>query len=288
MKIIELPREAFQSYKEIIPTQTKVDYINSLLKVGFELVEVGSIVSPKLVPQVSDTMEVIRKLDLSENRSGLMVLLVNKKGALQISEVDEINHVSYPFTISETFAKLNLNTTVQGCLQTVDDILNISLKSKKTFVVYISMAFGNNYGEVWSRDILCKWIEVLKKMGIRIILLSNVSLEIDAKLIEDVFSKVFSLFPDMEFGLHLHTGDPGWYEKINAAYRSGCRRFDGVIKGMGGCPMTGDELLGNLTTENLIQFLDSKKEIPQGFDRMAFTKAGKLASEIFYNQPQLG
>jgi hydroxymethylglutaryl-CoA lyase len=281
MKIIELPREAFQAYPEFIPTETKVAYINSLLKVGFEIVEVGSIVSPKLVPQVSDTMEVIGKLDLTGNRSGLMVLLVNKRGALQISEVDEINYVSYPFTISENFAKLNLNSTVDGCLHTVEDILNISLQSKKTFVVYISMAFGNNYGEEWNEDILFRWIGILKRMGIRIILLSNVSIEIEPKLIGEVFSKVNSLFPDMEFGLHLHTGGPGWYEKVDAAYMSGCRRFDGVINGIGGCPMTGKDLLSNLAMENLIRFLQNKNEIPEGFDISKFIDTGRLASDIF-------
>jgi hydroxymethylglutaryl-CoA lyase len=281
MKIIELPREAFQSYPEFIPSEKKVAYLNSLLKVGFEIVEVGSIVSPKLVPQVSDTMDVIGKLDLSENRSGLMVLLVNKKGAVQISEVDEINFVSYPFTISENFAKLNLNSTVEGCLHTVEDILDISLNSGKTFVVYISMAFGNNYGEEWNEDILFRWIGVLKEMGIRIILLSNVSIEINPKLIGDVFSKVNSLFPDMEFGLHLHTGDPAWYEKVNAAYMAGCRRFDGVINGIGGCPMTGKDLLGNLGMENLISFLQSKNEIPEKFDLEKFRYSSRFASEIF-------
>jgi hydroxymethylglutaryl-CoA lyase len=281
MKIIESPREAFQALNKVIPTEIKVKYINALLKVGFDSVEVGSLVSPKVIPQLSDTIGLIKKIDFTGNRTRPMVLLVNKKGAEQVSEFDEITDVCYPFPLSESFARRNLNSTIENCLETVDDILNITVKSNKTFVGYFSMAFGNSYGDAWNLDILLEWVEIFKKKGIRILSLSNVSAEVDAELIGQVFNRVTSQFPDMEFGLHLHTNDNNWFEKVNTAWLSGCRRFDGVISGMGGCPMTGKELLGNLATENMIEFLENKNEIPKGFDHKAFIKAGKLASEIF-------
>jgi hydroxymethylglutaryl-CoA lyase len=262
----------------------KVRYINALMKVGFDIIEVGSIVSPKMIPQLSDTIEVIKKLDFSGSRSKLMVLLVNKKGAEVISEVNQITHVCYPFPISGTFAKRNLNSTIDNCLATIDDILDISTKANKTFIVYISMAFGNPYEDDWSLDILAEWVEVLKNKGIRTIPLSNVSLNVDEKKITEVFSRLISQFPEIEFGLHLHTSGHDWVEKVNAAYSAGCRRFDGVINGMGGCPMAGKEPLANLATENLVQFLESKNEIPEGFDHMALIEASKVASEIF-NKP---
>jgi len=284
MKIIESPREAFQAHSAFIPSELKVRYLNALMKAGFETIEVGSIVSPKVIPQLSDTLDVIKNLDLSVNRSKLMVLLVNKKGAQQISEIDEITDVCYPFPISESFAKRNLNSTIDNCLETIDDIRNISIKANKTFIVYISMAFGNPYGDGWNLDILSKWVEVLVNKGIRIIPLSNVSIEVEAKQIAEVFSRLIPQFPEMEFGLHLHTSEHNWVEKIDAAYSAGCRRFDGVINGIGGCPMTGKEFLGNLATENLVKFLESKNELPEKFDNLAFIEASRVASEIF-NKP---
>jgi hydroxymethylglutaryl-CoA lyase len=284
MKIIESPREAFQAYHTTISSELKVRYINALMKVGFETIEIGSIVSPKVIPQLSDTMDVIKNLDFSGNSSKLMVLLVNKKGAQQISEIDEITDICYPFPISESFAKRNLNSTIEKCLETVDEIRNISIKVNKNFIVYISMAFGNPYGDGWHTDILSKWVEVLKNKGIRFIPLSNVSVEVDEKKITEVFSRVIPQFPEIEFGLHLHSDNQNWFEKIDAAYSAGCRRFDGVINGMGGCPMTGKEVLGNLATENLVQFLKTKNKIPEGFDHIAFIEASRVTSKIF-NKP---
>ena len=284
MKIIESPREAFQAYNTFIPLELKIRCINALMKVGFEIVEVGSIVSPKVIPQLSDTLDVIKNLDFSGNHSRLMVLLVNKKGAQQISEIDEITDICYPFPISESFAKRNLNSTIEICLETIDDIRNISIKANKTFILYISMAFGNPYGDEWNLEILSKWVEVFKNRGIRILPLSNVSLEVDAKKIAEVFSGLISQFPEMEFGLHLHTSNDNWYEKVEAAYNNGCQWFDAVMKGIGGCPMTGKEMLGNLATENLIQFLKIKNEIPSGFAYEAFIEAGKVASIIYNNK----
>jgi hydroxymethylglutaryl-CoA lyase len=279
--ITESPREAFQANNNVIPLGLKVRYINALMKVGFDLVEVGSLVSPRLIPQLSDTLEVLEQIDFSQFRSKPMILLVNKKGADIISEFDEIGHVCYPLPVSESFAKLNLNSTMEECLGIVDHICNMATEKKKTFIVYISMAYGNPYGDDWSLDILAGWVEKLVTRGIRIIPLSNVSTEVDPEIIGRVFSEMISRFPGIDFGLHLHTQDAHWADKVEAAWNAGCRRFDGVMRGMGGCPMSGKKLLANLATENLVQFLHDKNELPDGFDHSAFREAGVLASEVF-------
>jgi hydroxymethylglutaryl-CoA lyase len=281
MKIIESPREAMQGIEPFIPTESKVRYINSLLKAGFDTVEVGSFVSPKAIPQMSDTMEVLKQIERTETRSKRMLLTVNKKGAELAAGLDCIDTISFPFSISPRFTELNFNSNTDRLLETVGFINNLSIRSNKSFVVYISMAFGNPYGDEWNLEILSKWVEILHGIGIRTIPLSNVTIEIDKKLISDVFSTLITRYPEIEFGLHLHTSNENWREKVDAAYDNGCRRFDGVMQGLGGCPMTGKELLGNLATGNLIRFLESKKEIPEGFDHMAFIEASRVASEIF-------
>jgi hydroxymethylglutaryl-CoA lyase len=254
MKIIESPRESMQGLPYSIPTEKKVRYIQQLLKIGFDTVEVGSIVSRKLLPQMADTMEVIRKADFSGTRSNRMVLVVNKKGAEIISDVKEITHISYPHSISPTFLKKNLNSTTEQSLETVSEIANLCDKSGKQLVIYISMAFGNPYGDTWNMEILKEGIQILKKIGVKIIPLSNVAIEIDHQLIREIFSLLIPEFPSIELGLHLHTTNKDWQENVLAAYESGCRRFDSVINGYGGCPMTGKEMLGNLKTENLVEF----------------------------------
>jgi hydroxymethylglutaryl-CoA lyase len=281
MKIIESPREAMQGLNNFIPTEIKVRYINSLLKVGFDTVEVGSFVSPKAIPQMSDSYQVLKQVENTDTRSKRMMLVVNKKGAEQASLIDSIDTISFPFSISPRFTELNLNSNTDKLLGTLDDIVNICDKSKKSLVVYISMAFGNPYGDDWSLEILSDWVNLLNDMGVMIIPLSNVTIEIESKIIEDVFSLLIPQFPDIGFGLHLHTTNDHWNEKIEAAYKHGCRRFDGVMSGMGGCPMTGKEMLGNLATENLVRFLEMKNETPGGFDHTAFKNANKIASEIF-------
>jgi hydroxymethylglutaryl-CoA lyase len=284
MKIIESPREAMQGIEPFIPTTSKVQYINSLLKAGFDTVEVGSFVSPKAIPQMSDTTEVLKQIERTETRSKRMLLTVNKKGAELAADIDCIDTISFPFSISPRFTELNFNSTTDRLLETVGFINNLCIRSNKSFVVYISMAFGNPYGDEWTLEIVSNWVGILKTIGIRTIPLSNVTIEIDKKLISDVFSTLVPQFPEIEFGLHLHTSNENWLEKVKAAYDHGCRRFDAVMQGMGGCPMTGKELLGNLATENLVRFLESKNEIPEGFDHMAFNEASRVASEIF-NKP---
>lgn len=280
MKIIESPREGMQSLQKIISTKDKVRYINNLLKVGFDTVEVGSLVSPKFIPQMADTLEVIQRLDISDTDSRRMVLVVNKKGAETISQFDEVTHISYPFSFSPTFLKMNVNSTVENSMATVSEIVNLCSKVNKHPVIYISMAFGNPYGDNWNLDLLSHWVERLHQTGVTTIPLSNVAIEIDEKTIGETFSTLVSLFPTIEFGLHLHTSGDGWFVKVNTAWESGCRRFDAVINGWGGCPMSGEELLGNLKTENLLYFVE-KKAIPLKIDREALTAAYQSASRIF-------
>jgi hydroxymethylglutaryl-CoA lyase len=280
MKIIESPREGMQSLNYTIPTEKKVRYIQNLLKIGFDTVELGSIVSPKFIPQMADTMEVLRQLDFSGTRSNRMVLVVNKKGAEIISEVKEITHISYPHSISPVFLKKNLNATTEQSLETVSEIVNLCQKAGKKPVIYISMAFGNPYGDPWSTDILLEGIQELKKTGVSILPLSNVSIEIDKQLIREVYSRIIPEFPSLEFGLHLHTTNKDWQENILAAYDTGCRRFDSVINGYGGCPMTGKEMLGNLKTENLIDFARKKGQAGTP-EPGALEEAYKLAGVTF-------
>jgi hydroxymethylglutaryl-CoA lyase len=280
MKIIESPREGMQSLHYTIPSEKKIRYIQQLLKVGFDTVEVGSIVSQKLIPQMADTMEILRQIDFSETRSNRMILVVNKKGAEMISELKEITHISYPHSISATFLKKNLNATTEQSLETVSEIANICEKTGKQLVIYISMAFGNPYEDPWSMEILVETIRVLKKIGVRIIPLSNVAIEIDNPIIKEIFSLLIPEFPSIEFGLHLHTTNKNWKENVLAAYDSGCRRFDSVINGFGGCPMTGKEMLGNLKTENLVAFASSHG-LAGNIDFTALDDAVKLVTLTF-------
>jgi hydroxymethylglutaryl-CoA lyase len=280
MKIIESPREGMQGFSRIIPTGEKVRYIDQLLRVGFDTVEIGSIVSPRFIPQMADSMDVLKKLDLAGATSNVMFLVVHDRGAEILADADEITHISYPFSFSSTFLKLNVNSTVDQSLDTTEIVTGLCKKNGKQAVIYISMAFGNSYGDPWSIDLLVEWVGKLHQAGARIIPLSNVSMEIDAAMITEVYSALIPLFPDVEFGLHLHTSNHGWYEKVNAAYMSGCRRFDGVINGWGGCPMAGKALLGNLKTENLIEFA-AGKGIPLNISQTALVEAYKVALDTF-------
>jgi len=280
MKIIESPRDGMQSLQKIISTNDKVEYLNKILRVGFDIVEVGSIVSPKLIPQMADTLEVMRLLDFSNTKSGIMVLVVNKKGAETISQFDEVTHISYPFSFSPTFLKMNLNSTLEKSVETVSEIVNICDKTKKQNVIYMSMAFGNLYGDDWSIDLLVHWVNKLHQMGVTTIPLSNTAIEVDEKVISETFSCLIPQFPTIELGLHLHTSGHYWFRKVDAAWINGCRSFDSVINGMGGCPMSGEDLLGNLKTEDLITFAE-RKAIPLDIDHEALKIAYRFSSQIF-------
>ena len=254
IRIIESPREGMQGFPRIIPTGDKVRYINKLLRVGFDTVEIGSIVSPKWVPQMADSLDVLKRLDLDGITSHRMFLVVHRKGAELIAGIDEISHISFPFSFSPSFLRLNVNATVDQSLETAEAVVNLCAKSGKNAVIYISMAFGNPYGDPWDMELLIRWVDTLYRSGIRTIPLSNVSIPVDASMVSGVFSTLIPMFPDVEFGLHLHTTGANWHETVNAAFSAGCRRFDGVINGHGGCPMAGKEMLGNLKTEYLLEF----------------------------------
>ena len=280
IKIIESPREAMQGMVPLISTDLKVRYINALLKVGFDTVEVGSFVSPKAIPQMSDSPEVISRIQTAPTKSDKMVLVVNSRGAQNAAGLDSIQSISYPFSLSPTFSALNLNSTPVKQFETVSEIDSICKNAGKSFVLYISMGFGNPYGDEWNLDLLTSWVDRFQFLGITKIALSNVSIEIEKELISQVYSSLIPKFPGIDLGLHLHTSNEGWYEKVEAAFNAGCRRFDTVMNGFGGCPMTGKELLGNLSTENLVRFLEKNRAIPLGFDHEAFTFASRLAREI--------
>lgn len=256
MKIIESPREAMQALEALIPVDKKVSYIQALLECGFDTLEAGSIVSPRMIPQMADSLEVLDRLDTGRSSTRIMMLVVNTKGVDLLASHEKVHYLSYPFSISQGFQKHNLNADHDQSLRTVDYIQNSCVKTGKEAVIYFSMAFGNTFGDPWSPDLVCTWAERLKGMGIRTIPLSNVSIEITPEQVESLLSLVISEFPDIEFGLHLHTAGFQWQEKLDAAWKAGCRRFDTVLDGLGGCPFSGSELMGNLNTLNLMAWMD--------------------------------
>ena len=261
MQLIETPRDGWQGISKIVPTQQKIDYLNSLLKVGFDIVEVGSFVSPKAIPQIADTAQVLDKITLTNSK--IMVLIGNKKGLDIAAQYPQINYISYPFSASEVFLKKNLNTTIEESKKLVDHIANACYKNNKEPMLYLTMAFGNPYGDAWNIDIILENIVFLQKLGIKHISFTDINGISTPTSISNVFKAAFAEFSDINFGFHLHTTKDTYYQKIDAAYKSGCRMFDSVINGYGGCPMTGKELLGNLDTNDLLSYF-SKNNIKPG------------------------
>ncbi|HRH03831.1 MAG TPA: hydroxymethylglutaryl-CoA lyase [Bacteroidia bacterium] len=280
MKIIECPRDAMQGIEEFIPTQKKIDYINSLLRVGFDTIDFGSFVSPKAIPQLRDTSEVLAGLDLSNTSSKLLAIVANTRGAEAAVEFEEINYLGYPFSISETFQMRNTNATIQESLIRVEEIQNLCERNNKKLVIYISMAFGNPYGDEWSSDVAIYWTGMLHRMGIKIIALSDTVGVSTPESIEYLFSNLIPRFNAIEFGAHLHSTPETRMEKIGAAYTSGCRRFDVAIHGFGGCPMANDNLVGNLSTESLIHYLETNKLDPK-LNKALLLESYSLANSVF-------
>ncbi|MFB0937551.1 MAG: hydroxymethylglutaryl-CoA lyase [Urechidicola sp.] len=281
VKIIECPRDAMQGIKShFIPSEVKARYINSLLKVGFDTIDFGSFVSPKAIPQMRDTAEVLSQLDLSETSSKLLAIVANTRGAQEASVFEEIDYLGYPFSISENFQMRNTSKTIEQSIVTLNEILNIADKTNKEVVAYLSMGFGNPYGDPWNVDIVAKWTEKLAKMGVKILSLSDTIGIADGKTISYLFSNLIPQYPTIEFGAHLHTTPNSWYEKVDAAYNAGCNRFDGAIKGYGGCPMAKDELTGNMPTEKLLSYFTEHK-VDTNLKPMSFESAYNDALEVF-------
>ncbi|MAD97377.1 MAG: hydroxymethylglutaryl-CoA lyase [Flavobacteriaceae bacterium] len=281
VKLIECPRDAMQGIKShFIPTEKKALYINSLLKVGFDTIDFGSFVSPKAIPQMRDTAEVLAKLDLSTTQSKLLAIIANVRGANDAAQFEEIDYLGYPFSISENFQMRNTHRTIEESLVILDDILNIADRSNKKVVAYLSMGFGNPYGDPWNVDIVGSWTEKLASMGVQILSLSDTIGSSTPEVISYLFSNLIPKYPEIEFGAHLHTTPNSWFEKVEAAYKSGCMRFDGAIKGYGGCPMAKDELTGNMPTEKLVSYFTAEKA-NTGVRPMSFESAYNKALEVF-------
>lgn len=280
VKIIECPRDAMQGIHGFISTEIKSAYINELLKAGFDTIDFGSFVSPKAIPQMRDTEQVLTRLDLTSTKTKLLGIVANARGAQDASRFDEIKYLGFPFSISETFQLRNTNSTIEQSLSTVEIIQDVCKKTNKELVIYISMAFGNPYGDEWNSDIASEWISKIAGMEIKIIALADTVGLAKEKDVEYMFKNMVVAFPEVEFGAHLHCKPDNWEAKTKAAYKNGCRRFDVAIKGYGGCPMAEDELIGNLATENLIQFLE-RENIETGIDKLRFNDALRLSASVF-------
>jgi len=280
IKLIECPRDAMQGWKNFIPTRKKVEYINQLLKVGFDTIDFGSFVSAKAIPQMADTKEVIGQLSIGNSKSKLLAIIANVRGAEEAAQFDGINYLGFPFSISPTFQMRNTNSTIEQSFENVKEIKSICDKSKKELVVYISMAFGNPYKDDYSEDIVVEWIDKLVGEGIQVISLADTVGIAEPSQVLSITKKVIDTFPQTEVGVHLHSTNKNWKQKIDAALQADCKRFDGALKGIGGCPMANDELVGNMDSELMISYfkeLGYCKEI----DTEALTESIKLAEEIF-------
>lgn len=280
IKLIECPRDAMQGLHEFIPTETKAAYINQLLKVGYDTLDFGSFVSPKAIPQMRDTKEVLELLDLQNTSTKLLAIVANTRGAVEASAYAQIQYLGFPFSISETFQNRNTNSSVKDSLETVKEMLSICKENNKQLVVYLSMGFGNPYGDAWSTEIVAKWARELVDLGVQILSIADTTGVSTPDSIKDVFRHLTSLFPSIEWGVHLHSTPFESVQKIEAAYDAGCRRFDSALLGFGGCPMATDDLTGNIATEALLMALDSKN-VEVDINREEFEKAKILASAIF-------
>lgn len=280
LKIIECPRDAMQGLHQFVPTELKARYINSLLRVGFHTIDFGSFVSPKAIPQMADTGDLMSQLDLSGSTSKLLAIVANKRGAIDAVQFEEITYLGYPFSVSETFQLRNTNATIEESLNRVAEIQDICLANNRKLVVYLSMGFGNPYGDPWNVEIVQRWVDHLAEMDIKIMALSDTIGVSNPENISYLFSNLIPPYPDVEFGAHLHTQPHNWREKVEAAYLSGCRRFDAAMKGYGGCPMAKDDLTGNMPTENMLSYF-SETGIETGLDNNAFLEAMALVPEVF-------
>ena len=280
VKIIECPRDAMQGIKTFIPTANKVTYIQSLLRVGFDTIDFGSFVSSKAIPQMQDTADVLAQLDLSQTQSKLLAIIANTQGAEKACTFPEIQYLGFPFSISENFQMRNTHKTISQSLVSLQEILNLADAKNKQVVAYLSMGFGNPYGDPWNTEIVGEWTEKLATMGVKIVSLSDTIGSSTPEMISYLFSNLIPAYPAIEFGAHLHTTPDSWFEKIDAAYKAGCRRFDGAIQGFGGCPMATNHLTGNMPTEKLLSYFTAQKA-STNLSPMSFESAYNEASKVF-------
>ncbi|MDX1314391.1 MAG: hydroxymethylglutaryl-CoA lyase [Eudoraea sp.] len=280
VKIIECPRDAMQGIRTFIPTKEKVRYLQALLNCGFHTLDFGSFVSPKAIPQMADTAQVLEGLDLSSTSSRLLAIVANVRGAQDACKHEEIQYLGYPFSISENFQMRNTHKTIAQSVEILKSILELGSQTNKEVVTYISMGFGNPYGDPWSVEVVGEWTEKLAALGVKILSLSDTIGTSKPDVIRKLFSELIPLYPNIEFGAHLHTTPATWHEKVDAAFAGGCRRFDGAIRGFGGCPMAKDELTGNMPTEKMLSYFTSKK-VDTGVNWMAFEAAFNKAKDLF-------
>lgn len=278
IKLIECPRDAMQGWKDFIPTETKIEYINKLLEVGFDTIDVGSFVSPKAIPQMSDTALVLPKLKMSDSK--LLAIIANARGAKDAVQYDQITYLGFPFSISETFQLKNTNSTITNSLKTVESIQQLCVQHKKEMVVYISMGFGNPYGDEYSSQIAIDWVEKLSSLGVKIFSMSDTVGVSNPDNISAIFSHLIKSFPSLEFGAHFHSTKETALEKIDAAFANQCIRFDSALNGIGGCPMAQNDLVGNLATEQVIGYFE-QKNIELNLNKTALGEAMMMASGIF-------
>jgi hydroxymethylglutaryl-CoA lyase len=280
IKLVECPRDAMQGWPHFIPAAKKIEYINALLKVGFDTIDFGSFVSPKAIPQMADTAEVLKGLQVERSGSKLLAIIANERGAKDAVAFDEISYLGFPFSVSETFQKRNTNSTIEESLQRVETIQNLCLTHNKDLVIYISMGFGNPYGDRYNEQVVFEWVNKMVLMGIKIISLADTVGLATAEQVYGITKHLVDSLPATEIGVHLHSTSMNWKEKADAAVRAGCRRFDGALKGIGGCPMADDELVGNMDTEMMIPYFE-EKGLLSGINKEALQNCSRLAAEIF-------
>ena len=280
IKIIECSRDAMQGWTNWIPTEKKIDYLNQLLKVGFNTLDFGSFVSPKAIPQMADTALVYDALDLENTKTKLLAIIANVRGAETAISFEKIKYLGFPFSISETFQQRNTNSSIAEAFKTVEIIQNLCQKSDKQLVVYFSMGFGNPYGDAFNAEIVANWAKKVNGLGVKIIALSDTVGVAESNIIKELFTGLIPQYPNIEFGAHFHATNDTWEMKTQSAYQAGCRRFDGAIGGFGGCPMAEDELVGNVNTQNMIQYFDNRCA-DLGLDKNEFKKSVNKSREIF-------
>ncbi len=269
-----------QGWAHFIPTEKKISYLNQLLKVGFDVLDFGSFVSAKAIPQLADTKDVVRRLDMSDTHTKLLAIIANTRGAEEAVQYDEISYLGFPFSISETFQLRNTNKTIAESLKQVEEIQQLCVARGKKLVIYISMGFGNPYGDAYNAETAINWFRKLNNMGIDIIAMADTVGVANPETISYIYRNLIPEFPGVEIGAHFHSTPATWEEKVQAAYDAGCIRFDSSLKGIGGCPMAEDELVGNIATENILQWAE-RKNIPLSLDKEAFAQAMLMSSEVF-------